>query len=224
MRVVEYLRYRASLKGLAGRRRRSRVAEVVELCGLDDVAGRIIGQLSKGYRQRVGLAESMVNEPEILLLDEPSLGLDPNQIRQIRELIKSLAGGHTVLLSTHILSEVQMICRRVLIINKGAIVASDTTENLTGLLKGHKRLIVEARGPAEDIRARISALPEVVRVDGEVLGQWQRLTVECDRDSDIRAETARTICENGWDLRELRYDRQNLEDVFVAMTQGKESR
>ncbi len=151
MRVVEYLRYRGKLKGLRGRKLRGRIDDVSNSCGLIDVRSSIIGRLSKGYKQRVGLADSLINEPPVLILDEPTIGLDPNQIRNIRELIKGLAKQHTVLLSSHILSEVEMICERVLIINKGRIVASDTTKGLARRADAGHRVTVEIKGPKEMI-------------------------------------------------------------------------
>ena len=138
MRVKEYLRFRARLRGLSGKDERVRVREIIELCGLSDVSRFVIGRLSKGYRQRVGLADSLLHKPDLLLLDEPTIGLDPNQIRHFRSLIKDLGRKQTILLSTHILSEVEMVCDRVLILNKGAIVASDTPESLMGLLKAKR--------------------------------------------------------------------------------------
>ncbi|MFH0880059.1 MAG: ATP-binding cassette domain-containing protein [Lentisphaerota bacterium] len=150
MRVDEYLRYRARLKGLPGRKIRLRCDAVKSLCGLEEVGRRIIGHLSKGFRQRVGLADCLIHEPELLILDEPTIGLDPNQIRQVRTLIHDLAQDHTILLSTHILSEVEMTCQRVLIINEGRIAASDSPENLRSLLQGTVQVVAEMRGPGED--------------------------------------------------------------------------
>ncbi|MEI8284619.1 MAG: ATP-binding cassette domain-containing protein, partial [bacterium] len=139
MRVSEFLRYRASLKGVPGRRLRDRISDVLELCGLEDVEKKIISRLSKGYRQRVGLADAMVHEPDLLILDEPTIGLDPNQIRLVRDLIRNLRRHHTILISTHILPEVEMLCSRVIIINKGRIEALDTPQNLRARLgqEGH---------------------------------------------------------------------------------------
>src|SRR3954464_6143482 len=164
MRVGEYLRYRASLKGVPHRKIRERVGDVLALCSLADVERKLIGTLSKGYRQRVGLADALVHDPDLLILDEPTIGLDPNQIRQVRELIKNLAHKRTVLISTHILPEVEIMCSRVVVIHKGKIRASDTAENL---LKNHRAaglVRFEARGTGSDAReqlARITGVKDV---------------------------------------------------------------
>lgn len=218
MRVLEYLRYRARLKGLSGRILRSRIEEVVSRCGLTDVRRAIIGVLSKGYRQRVGLADALVHDPEVLILDEPTIGLDPNQIRQVRNLIKGLALRHTVLLSTHILPEVEMVCERVLIINKGRIVASDTADNLVGVMKGNLQIVVEVQGPADAVLAALKAVKGMVGVLHEPVGEWGRFTCSCDSGTDIRTELFLLIAQNKWVLRELKVEKRNLEDVFVSMT------
>src|SRR5471032_876487 len=165
MRVREYLKFRARLKGLSRSRSRDRVDRVVEQCGLTDVQRRIIGQLSKGYRQRVGLADALVHEPELIILDEPTIGLDPHQIRTVRELIKSLAGKHTVLISTHILPEVEMMCGRVLIMFNGRVLASDTPENLQQRMAGGSQVIAEIAAPAGTLRAAWENLAEVEHFD-----------------------------------------------------------
>ena len=218
MRVVEYLNYRGRLKGLGGKRLRSRLEEVVTACGLEDVRWQVIGKLSKGFRQRVGLADSLIHEPEVLILDEPTIGLDPNQIRQIRALIQSLARKHTVLLSSHILPEVEMICQRVLIINKGRIVAADRTSNLLGLLKGNPRVVIEIQGDQTQIEDALRTTAGVIRVAAESAGEWLRVTCECEAGDDPCPALYRTVSSHGWVLRELRAERKNLEDVFVEVT------
>lgn len=218
MRVIEYLRYRACLKGLRGRKRSLRIDEVISSCGLTEVRRSIIGHLSKGYRQRVGLADSLVHEPELLILDEPTIGLDPNQVRHIRNLIKSLSRRHTVLLSSHILSEVEMICSRVLIINKGRIMASDTPEKLAARMKDNPRVVAEVRGPCELIADKLKTVRGVVRVSCEPAGEWSSFTCECEKGIDVRAELFSAVSANNWDLRELRLEKRNLEDVFIEMT------
>src|SRR5450756_882583 len=155
MRVTEYLDYRAALKGVPHRRVAERVGDVKELCGLKEVETKLIGTLSKGYRQRVGLADAMVHEPELLILDEPTIGLDPNQIRSVRDLITDLGKHHTILLSTHILSEVELTCSRVLVINRGKIEASDTPANLTKIVRGGGSIILEVKAPGADVVAKI---------------------------------------------------------------------
>ena len=218
MRVREYLRYRGKLKGLRGKRLRSRLSAVLDACGLEDVSARVIGRLSKGYRQRVGLADALVHEPEVLLLDEPTLGLDPNQIRQIRGLIRGLARRHTVLLCSHILSEVEVICERVLILNHGTVAASDTPARLAGLLKGNRNVMVELRARRDEALAALSAVPGVVGISADEDGDWTRFTCQCHKGTDMREALYKAVQENGWPLRELTAERIDLEDVFVAMT------
>jgi ABC-2 type transport system ATP-binding protein len=220
MRVVEYLRYRGGLKGLRGRRLRRRVDDVLVRCGLVGVERRVIAQLSKGYRKRLGLADSLVNEPELLILDEPTIGLDPHQIRHIRELIKGLAHRQTVLLSSHILSEVEMICERVLIINKGQIVASDTTENLVSIKDGGLQVVAEIRGERNRIVEKLETIPGIGAIACEERGAWQRITCDCAPGGNVREEIFRVISANGWMLRELREERGSLEDVFMDLVSG----
>src|SRR6202453_13732 len=165
MRVNEFLRFRAELKKVKRRNVKDRVETVKELCHLKDVENKIIGTLSKGYRQRVGLADAMVHDPELLILDEPTIGLDPNQIRSVREMIKDLGKHHTILLSTHILSEVELTCNRVLVINRGKIEASDTPANLTKLVRGGGSVILEVKAPAAQVIAKLEALDNVEDVE-----------------------------------------------------------
>lgn len=218
MRVVEYLSYRGTLKGLHGRRLRRRIYEVLPVCGIEGVRDEVIRRLSKGYRQRVGLADALIHDPPLLILDEPTIGLDPNQIRQIREFIRHLGKRHTVLLSTHILSEVEMICARVIIIQGGRIVAADRTENLLGGLQGQRRVTLEVRGPAEAITRGLQAVPGVRSVALEPGGEWLRCVCLCDGGADIRADVFALVAREGWTLRELQAERANLEDVFVELT------
>jgi len=222
LRVDEYLNYRAQLKGVPGRRRRQRVSEVKELCGLADVGRRIIGQLSKGYRQRVGLADALVHDPELVILDEPTIGLDPNQIRHVRDLIKSLASRHTVLLSTHILAEVELTCQRVLIIDRGRIVASDTPDKLRARLQGGREVVVEIHAPPPEAAQRLAALPGVARVAADAAGAWTQFRLECSGSEDIRPLVFEAAVQHGWHLRELRQEKQSLEDIFAALTRGEQ--
>jgi ABC-2 type transport system ATP-binding protein len=223
MRVNEYLKYRGRIKGLRGKRLRTRLDEVVSLCGLGDVRRRIIGHLSKGYSQRVGIADSLIHNPEVLILDEPTIGLDPNQIRQIRNLIKGLAGQHTVLLSSHILPEVEMTCNRVLIINKGKIIASDTPGNLIGIGASNPRIIAEIKGPCDAVLSKLRAMKGVLGVKQDSAGEWTRYICDYEKGSDTRAAIFAIVSANGWMLRELKEDKRNLEDVFVSLTTSESS-
>ncbi len=222
MRVDEYLRFRAALKGVPARRVRLRVGEVKELCGLEGEGRRLIGHLSKGYRQRVGMADALVHEPELLILDEPTIGLDPNQIRQVRELVGRLADRHTILLSTHILPEVEMTCRRVLIIDHGRMLASDTTDELRRRLRGQARITLEVDAPPGDLFAALGAVPGVRAVEeGPVEGRWRTARLGCTGEVDPREEIHRLVVARGWALREMHRQRNSLEEIFVALTRGE---
>lgn len=219
MRVREYLKFRARLKGLGWKKSRARVSTVMEQCGLTDVSRRVIGQLSKGYKQRVGLADALVHEPDLIILDEPTIGLDPHQIRQVRALIKSLAGKHTVLISTHILPEVEMMCGRVLIMFGGRVLASDTPENLQRRMAGGSQIIAEIAAPAEVLRAVWESLPEVGHFDvtpGE--GEFFRCALTPRDGQDLRPAVFALAQANGWTLRELTRSRYSLEDIYVQVT------
>lgn len=223
MRVQEYLEYRAALKGVRGRRNRQRVNAVKELCNLRDVEHKLIGALSKGYRQRVGLADALLHDPDLLILDEPTIGLDPNQIRQVRQLIKDLGKRHTILLSTHILTEVEMTCTRVLIINKGRIAASDTPEALAGRVRTAGGICAEIRAGAEDLEKALAALPGIRKVELTTLDDgWQGCLLRTDADHDPRQEVAQLTAARRWPLRELGREQVNLERVFAEITQAEE--
>ncbi len=219
MRVDEYLNFRAALKGVPRARRRSQVEKVSQQCGITDVSRKIIGHLSKGYRQRVGLADTLVHDPDLIILDEPTIGLDPNQIRQVRELIKELGKSHTILLSTHILSEVEMTCSRVIIINKGRIVASDTPESLKRLRMGGGETVLEVKADSAVLTREFQGIQGVDHVDISPLdGGFCKLAVHPKGDEDLREIAYQRIREKGWPLRELTRRRQTLEDVFVQIT------
>jgi ABC-2 type transport system ATP-binding protein len=223
MRVDEYLRFRAELKGVKAAARKAKVNEVKEQCGLTDVGRRIIGQLSKGYRQRVGLADALVHDPELLILDEPTVGLDPYQIRQVRELIIQLAAKHTILLSTHILQEVEAICERILIISDGRIVASDTEENLHRKLHACSIIEMEVMADKEDALAKVGAMAGMdVRTASELADGWLWLEIEADSPS-MRVELFNLAVSEGWVLRELTEQQHSLEDTFVKITQNREA-
>ena len=219
MRVKEYLKFRAQLKGLAGSESRRRVGDVIDTCGLAGVRRKMIKTLSKGYRQRVGLADALVHDPELLILDEPTNGLDPNQIRQIRELIKRLADTHTVLVSTHILSEVEMTCGRVIIIDGGKIIAADTPANLIGEMRAAGRVQVELQTDPEVAAGAISRLDRVKKVSSEAMdGGWNRFTVWVDSGTDARERIHNLSAQYGWPCRSLFRHESTLEDVFVELT------
>ena len=223
MRVTEYLDYRAALKGVPHRRVAERVGDVKELCGLKEVEKKIIGALSKGYRQRVGLADALVHEPDLLILDEPTSGLDPNQIRQVRDLIKNLGKQHTILLSTHILPEVEMTCSRVIIINKGRIEACDTPENLLGQIRTASGVRLEAKVGPDDAAEELKKISGVRDVTASSDGEWQVFALRVEAHTDVREEIFRLASERRWIVRELSQRKATLEDVFVEITHPDEA-
>jgi ABC-2 type transport system ATP-binding protein len=219
MRVREYLSFRAQLKGLNGGDARRQVAHVIETCGLESVRRKMIKALSKGYRQRVGLADALVHQPELLILDEPTNGLDPVQIRQIRELIKRLALNHTVLISTHILSEVEMIADRVIIIDNGQIKAADTPQNLINEMRTAGRVHTEIQAPINEATAALAAIGSVKKVASEILADgWILFTLWSDSGTDTRQCIHKVCSEQKWPLRSLVRHESKLEDVFVELT------
>ncbi len=223
MRVREFLSYRAAIRGLERTRAKRRLGEVLELCSLTDVGDRIIGQLSKGYRQRVGLADALLHEPELLILDEPTIGLDPQQIRAVRDIIRGLAGKHTVLLSTHILPEVEATCSRVIIIKRGRIAASGTAAELVAQSQIANEVRLELQAGADDVAARLTAVPGVAGVTTrEADGEWSRFTLSAVPAADPRPEIARLAQERGWKLRELSRRTPGLEEVFVRLIHAEE--
>jgi ABC-2 type transport system ATP-binding protein len=195
----------------------------MERCLIADVRERLIGRISKGYRQRVGLAQALIADPEVLILDEPTIGLDPKQIIEIRGLIKSLAGQHTVILSTHILPEVSMVCQGVVIINRGRIVASGSLDQLMDELSPVRRLQVQVEGPAELVGASLRALPGVQRVEAKgVQDGVGTYVVEADRARDVRREVVQLVTQQRWGLYELRLLGLSLEDLFLRVVAGEE--
>ena len=218
MTVREYLDFVARIKGVPPADRRTRVASVMQRTRVADMADRHCSKLSKGYKQRVGLAQALIHNPEVLILDEPTAGLDPKQIIETRDLIRSLAGDHTIVLSTHILPEVAQTCQRVVIINKGRVVAVDTPENLTARLKGAETIYVQIDGPGADAAAVLQAIPGVTRVaPAETRGTLVGYEVESTRGTDVRREIARTVVGRGWGLLELRPMRMSLEEIFLQV-------
>jgi ABC-2 type transport system ATP-binding protein len=219
MRVREYLKFRASLKGLRRAVARERIDLVLQQCGLMDVQKRIIGHLSKGYQQRVGLADALVHQPQLIILDEPTIGLDPNQIRAVRQLIKDLGGQHTVLISTHILPEVEMMCNRVLILHEGEILAHDTPDNLQQIMSQGGQVIAEIVAPQDELHACWESMAEVEQFDlSAAEGEYVRCALTARPGVDLRPQVYALACERGWKLRELSRSRYSLEDIFVRVT------
>lgn len=215
MRVYEYLEYRARLKGICGSSVRQQIAFVIDRCGLQPKRKNMISTLSKGYRQRVGLADALLGNPDLLILDEPTNGLDPNQIRQIRELIRSLAEDHTVILSTHILSEVEQICNKVIIIDQGDIKAADTPANLTHGLRAAGRVSIEFKGDLDCVVKELEAFAPVKKVlhEGTLPGGWHRLIVRAEPGTDTREKAAAIIAAHSFPMRHIYRHIPNLEDV-----------
>src|SRR5204863_9306934 len=223
MTVTGYLRFVAKIKGVPKERLDSEVTRVMERVSVSDVKERIIGKLSKGYKQRVGLAQAFINDPPFLILDEPTIGLDPKQIHEVRELIKDLAGNHTVVLSTHILPEVEQTCNRVVIIDRGRIVASDTPQNLRFQLQGAERVFMEIQGPAPEITSKLKAMPG--GIDVHTIGSndgRHRFQIEADPKKDIRSDLAPHVVQNGWGLYELQSVTMSLEDIFLKLTTAED--
>ena len=219
MRVEEFLEYRGRLKRVSRGEITHRVGLVLDQCGLTDVRGKIIGSLSKGFRQRVGLADALVHNPMLLILDEPTAGLDPHQIRSFRELIKELGKDRTILLSTHILSEVEMVCRRAIIINKGKIEASDSLANLEKRVQAGA-LQIEVKADPAVAKEKLTKIAEVSLVtELNRAGDWVSYEVTAAPGKDIRGEVDGLIKREQWPLREFRREKARLEDVFVELTQ-----
>jgi ABC-2 type transport system ATP-binding protein len=219
MRVREYLKFRARLKGLSRARSRERVDTVIDQCRLKDVYHKVISQLSKGYRQRVGLADALSHEPELVILDEPTIGLDPHQLRAVRQLIKSLAQNHTVLISTHILSEAEMICSRALILQQGRIVKSDTLANLRRMLSDGNQVVLEILAPRADLQLCFEQTGEIEHFDiAPAEGEYLRCGLTPRSGVDIRPLLFDAACAHGWKIRELSHSHSTLEDVFVHVT------
>ncbi len=218
MRVREYLDFRAKLRGVPSTERPAMIKRVVNRVWLSDVIDRPIGQLSKGFRQRVGLAEAIMHEPPVVILDEPTIGLDPTQIRETRSLIRDLGKQHTIMLSSHILPEVEQTCDRVIIIARGKIVASDTPTRLREKLTTASRLIAEIRGPKDDVRNGVANLAGVTNVDLSLRDGWNRLMIDADAKRDVREDVFAMTKEKGWALREMRREVASLEDFFVQIT------
>ena len=229
MRTTEYLTFVGKIKGLRGPELAKRVEYVVERCAVADVRDKVLGKLSKGYRQRVGLAQAIIHNPDVLILDEPTAGLDPKQINETRDLIKDLAGEHTIILSTHILPEVEQTCKQVIIIDKGRLVATDSVRNLQARARGGESLLVEVAGHTGSfepslVLQKLEQLPGVSRV---ICKQQMDARADCEveskKDSFVRGDVARAIVQSGWDLNELRPAAMSLEEVFLQLTGSEAS-
>jgi ABC-2 type transport system ATP-binding protein len=227
MEVVEYLLFVGKLKGLASNVIAKRVDEVMERCAVADMRKRLISKLSKGYRQRVGLAQAIIHNPEVLILDEPTSGLDPKQIIETRELIASLAGDHTIILSTHILSEIENSCNKVIIISRGKVVATDTVANLTNRLRGAEAVSIEviAQVPDSTVKQLFEQVPHVksVSFQSSIEGR-HTFEVESVQGQNVRADLARAVVHAGWSLNELRPIGFSLEDIFLQLTASEKSK
>ena len=219
MTVHEYLSFVAKIKGVPPAERRERVQQVMVRTRVDDMASRLTSKLSKGYRQRVGLAQALIHNPDVLILDEPTAGLDPKQIIETRQLIKQLAGDHTIILSTHILPEVSQTCERVVIINKGRVVAVDTPDNLTARLQGSQTMYVQIDANGADAVSALGRVPGVTRVvESDRKAGIVGYEVEGERGRDIRRDLARAVVGSSWGLLELRPMRMSLEEIFLSLT------
>jgi ABC-2 type transport system ATP-binding protein len=222
LRVTEYLDFVSKVKGVPSDKRQSAIDTSIEKAALQSVKKQVIGSLSKGFRQRVGLAQALLNDPEILILDEPTVGLDPRQIIEIRELIKNLGGDHTIILSTHILPEVEMTCGRVVIINEGEVVAEDTPGNLTRRLKGSERTVLEVEGDEKTTGSVLRGFSEVTKVDKKKLAADNRFKYILETSSDIRRDLAKALVDKGLGLYELRSEAYSLEEIFLHLTTKEE--
>ena len=219
MTVADYLSFVAKVKGVPSNERRERIRQVMARTHIADMANRECAKLSKGYKQRVGLAQALIHNPDVLILDEPTAGLDPRQINEARQLIKELAGNHTIILSTHILPEVSQTCQRVVIINKGRVVAVDTPDNLTARMRGSETMYLQVDAGGTDAAAALSQIPGVTRVaEADRRDSAVGYEIESETGRDVRRDLARTVVSSGWGLLEMRPLRVSLEDIFLSLT------
>jgi ABC-2 type transport system ATP-binding protein len=218
MKVRDYLEFFGRLRGLDSSQTRKRLDEVVQMCHLEEYVDVIVGKLSRGFRQRVGIAQAIIHNPEVLILDEPTVGIDPIQVAQTRNLIKELGKEHTVLISTHILPEVSIICERVIIIDRGKIVAEDNIENLSAILRGSRRIRIEVKGPADKISTALRRVPGVRRV----MREGDFFVVESPADTDPRAKINETMVKSGWHLLSAETVEMSLEEIFLQLTTKEE--
>lgn len=223
MGIVDYLEFIARIRGIAASKKRGQIKHVVELCGLRGELRKEIGELSKGFRQRVGLAQALLHDPDILILDEPTIGLDPTQIIEIRELIKNIGREKTIILSSHILPEVSATCDRIIIISKGEIVGSGTPEEMATKARGGEVIYISIRGPQQQIREKLKALENVkaVEIARESDGDIHHFEIISPAGADISEQLFFLVAQNGWSLTELYKDTANLENIFLQLTTGE---
>ena len=220
MTVREYLDYMGRLRGMTSDRVRARIDDVIEICHLEDYYGSIIGKLSKGFRQRLGIAQAILHEPDVLVLDEPTIGIDPIQVVETRQLIKDLGGDHTLIVSTHILPEVSQLCERVIVINEGEIVATDDPENLAKRLLGRERVDLQIKGAQQEVIAALESVEGVEEVPPHQhrAGSNSAVPVESESGMEIRAALAQKVVESGWELHRLEAVTMSLEEIFLKLT------
>ena len=223
MSVRGYLNFAGTLRAMNPKHLRRRIEDVVDVCGLGDYYHTYVGRLSKGYRQRVGIAQAILHEPQVLILDEPTIGIDPIQVVETRQLIKDLGRENTIVLSTHILPEVSMICDRVLIIHEGQIVAEDSPRTLAERLQGVERLAVEVQGPADQVATALRKVPGVVRVSYDEMGDRNIFRLQLRKGADLRDDISHAIIDNGWGLLGLQQESMSLEEIFLKLTTSEES-
>jgi ABC-2 type transport system ATP-binding protein len=226
MTTQEYLQFISAIKGMPRKEGRRRIEEVIDQLSLQEVRHLIMAKLSKGFRQRVGLAQALLHRPEVLILDEPTSGLDPKQVVEVRKLVKDLAGNHTIILSTHILPEVSMTCQRVIIIDKGRVIAVDTPENLKNQIAGSEKLLVQVAGPTDEMAAAFSQIPGVAHVvSRELTGTDPQKTlfqIESNPGCDVRDELVPLIVQRKWKLYELKTEGMSLEEIFIRLITHEE--
>jgi ABC-2 type transport system ATP-binding protein len=219
MSVKVFLNFVAEVRGIGKREKKQKIGKVMDECGIESVSGRLIGNLSKGYRQRVCLAQALLHDPEVLILDEPTIGLDPEQVVEVRHLIRNLGSERTVLLSTHILPEVSMICQQVIIIDKGEIIAVDTPENLMDKLQESSRIFVQIEGPSLQVLQELKKIPGILQVEEKGVTSHNVFSylVESKKDMDISKEISSAVFRNNWGLLEMRPMVMTLEDIFLKL-------
>jgi len=218
MSILEYLDFMGQLRGMDRQWRTRRMREVIDICRLGEYRSSLIGKLSKGFRQRVGIAQAVLHEPEVLIMDEPTIGIDPIQVVETRNLIKSFGGEHTIILSTHILPEVSMVCERVIIIHEGQVVAMDRPDNLSERLRGTERIEADIRGPSAQVMSALRDIPgvqEVTRTDREDVGIYN---IETSSGADLREQISNLVHDRGWGLLRLQPIQMSLEEIFLRLT------